>query len=452
MKKITLRQIANACSGEYVGDEKVFDTHICGIAIDNRKIEQDYLFIPIIGERFDGHSFIESSFENGAICSLTEQDIKDDNNYIKVESTFQALKDIAEFYRSLFDVKVIGITGSVGKTTAKEFIYSVLSQKYNVLKSEKNFNNEIGVPLTLFQLRDEHDFAVVEMGMNHFGEISRLSKTAHPDICIITNIAYTHVGHLGSREGIFKAKCEIFDYAKENCKTYLNGDDDLLLTLKNKIKNITFFGFEKYNDVTVENIKALGLKGSKGLIKYRDDRVSVCIEKPGVHLLYSAMLAVAVGIDMGLSSNQIEKGINEFEPADNRMEAIRTKKLTILNDVYNASPKSVRAAIDVLKNCDGRKVCILGDMLELGEYSEKLHFEVGKYAEEKGIDVIVSAGEFAKNTIAGADKKERGLYCFDTQDEMINNLKSIIKEGDTILVKASRGMKFERTVEQLKIL
>ncbi len=452
MKQMTLQQITKACNGEFIGDNDRINATIDGIAIDNRMIQQGYLFIPIIGEVHDGHKFIQSSFENGAICCLTEQEINDDNNYIKVESTFQALKDIAEYYRSLFDVIIIGVTGSVGKTTTKEMIASVLSQKYNVHKSEKNFNNEIGVPLTLFGLKEEHDFAIIEMGMNHFHEISRLSKTTRPDICVIVNIDYTHVGHLGSREGVFKAKTEIFDYAKEDCIAYLNGDDDMLYSLKDNELNTIFFGFEKHNDIVVQNIVPLGLEGTECTILFDSKLIEIHINKPGKHLLYAVMVASAIGNKFELNDDEIRKGIADFQPVDKRMDTITTSTMTILNDVYNASPVSVRAAIDVLCYAEGRKVCILGDMLELGSYGPSLHYDIGCYSAEKEIDIILCAGQLSKNIIEGAKEQGANALWFETQEEMIKHLDKYIQHEDTVLVKASRGMHFEKTVEELREL
>lgn len=450
MKKLTIKEIVSACNGEFMGDSSLLDHEIVGITNDSRKVKQDFLYVPIKGERFDGHDFIKSSYDNGAICVLSENILDKGISYIKVDDSFQAFKDIAEYYRGLFDVKVIAITGSVGKTTTKEMIYSVLSQKYNVLKTQGNFNNEIGLPLTLFNLEEEHDIAVVEMGMNDFGEISRLSKIARPDMCVITNIGYSHVGHLKSREGVFKAKTEIFDFLKADGIAYLNGDDDMLYTLKEKRENSVFYGFDRHNDVISDDIKIHGYNGTDCRVVLPNDSVDIHIDMPGRHLIYAAMVAAVIGHDLGVDNHQIREGVKSFSPVSKRMDIIETGEITIINDVYNASPESVRAAIDVLCYSDTRKVCILGDMFELGDYAPKLHREVGEYAAKKGIDLVICAGEMAEFISKGCIENGGTSVWFEDQKSMILKLPELIKDGDAILVKASRGMAFEKTVEALK--
>lgn len=449
MKKLTIKKIVSACNGEFMGDSSLLNHEIVGITNDSRKVEKDFLYVPIKGERFDGHDFIKSSYDNGAICVLSENKLDDNKCYIKVDDSFQAFKDIAEYYRGLFDVKVIAITGSVGKTTTKEMIYSVLSQKYNVLKTQGNFNNEIGLPLTLFNLEEEHDIAVVEMGMNDFGEISRLSKIARPDMCVITNIGYSHVGHLKSREGIFKAKSEIFDYQKSGGTAYLNGDDDMLYSLKEKRDNIVYFGFDEQNNVNCDITKQ-GYDGTDFKLSLVDEKVDVHINKPGRYLVYAAMVAATIGHDLGVDDAGIKAGIKEFAPVAKRMDIIEIGDIAIINDVYNASPESVKSAIDILCYSDGRKVCILGDMFELGDYAPKLHHEVGEYAAKKGIDLVICAGGMAEFISKGCIQNGGTSVWFEDQQCMITGLPELIKDGDAILVKASRGMAFEKTVEALK--
>ncbi len=449
MKKLTIKEIADACGGKFVGEQEILHSAVSGIETDSRNLKAGNLFIPIVGDIYDGHDFIEKAFENGAICTLSEKQVLD-KPYLKVESTFQALKDIAEYYRSLFDVKVVAVTGSVGKTTTKEMIYSVLSQKYEVLKSQKNYNNEIGVPHTLFELEESHEVAVIEMGMNHFGEISRLSKTARPDICVITNIGHSHVGYLESREGIFRAKTEIFDFMKENGVAFLNGDDDLLYTLKSGEFDTSFYGFKEHNDILAKSFEAVGFESSNCVLKTMNESTEIEILSPGRHMVYAAAAAYAVGRYLGLTNLEIKKGIKEFKAVGNRMEIIKTDSLTILNDVYNASPESVKAAVDVLCIAKGRKVCILGDMFELGESAKELHEEVGEYAASKDVDVLVCAGNLSKNIAEGAKQNKAKVYWFETQADMIEKISNIINDCDTVLVKASRGMHFEETVEVLE--
>lgn len=449
MKKMTIKEIAGACGGKFFGDDKLLGFSVDDIGTDTRKMKPGCLFIPIKGENFDGHDYIDEAFKEGASVTLSENDVAG-RPYIKVKSTFQALKDIAEYYRSLFDIKVIAVTGSVGKTTTKEMIYSVLAQKYNVLKSEKNYNNEIGVPLTLFNLTDGHETAVIEMGMNHFGEISRLSKAARPDVCVITNIGHSHIEFLGSREGILKAKAEIFDYMNAGGTAVLNGDDDMLQKTKEHGFKTVFYGFGKGCEVNIAGFENLDFESSKADIYYKGGLTELKIPAPGRHMAYAAGAAYAVGKMFGIDDESIERGIKSFEPVGMRMEVIETGRITVLNDAYNASPESVKAAAEVLITAYGRKVCVLGDMFELGGKAPELHRSVGEYIAACGADVLLCAGGLSKHTAEGAS--EAGIYAkwFETRDEMVEKLNDYIKEGDTVLVKASRGMHFEDVVEALK--
>jgi UDP-N-acetylmuramoyl-tripeptide--D-alanyl-D-alanine ligase len=454
MKRVTLREITNICAGHFFGNDELLETPIKGITIDSRTAQEGFLFIPIKGERFDGHDFIESVFEKKAICCLSEQKLVSDKySYILVDSCFQAFKDIAEYYRTLFDVKVVAITGSVGKTTTKEMIASVLSQKYNVLKSQGNFNNEFGLPLTIFNLNEKHEIAVLEMGMNNFGEISRLSKIARPDICVITNIGVAHIENLKSREGIFQAKAEIFDYMKKDAKTVLNGDDDMLITLKESTLEPIFYGLSEVNDTYAENVVNLGLDGTDLDISLGNSKFAVHISSPGEHMIYNALAAATVGSILGLCNDEIKRGIESYVSIDNRMNIKKINGITLINDVYNSSPASVKAAIEVLCYSTNRKVCILGDMFELGLNSATYHYEIGQYAAQKKVDTIICTGELAKYISDGAceNKISSEVVYFSSQDEMIDCLGGIIKEGDSVLVKASRGMHFEKTIEWLEV-
>lgn len=452
MKDFSIRQIIQACNGQYNGDPALLDQCVTNIVTDSRAITPGCLYIPIIGERFDGHHFIQSALDNGAICSLTENAIESAQNLIRVESTFQALKDIAAAYRMLFDIPVIAVTGSVGKTTTKSFIASVLSQKFNVHQSEKNFNNEIGVPLTLFKLEEQHQYAVVEMGMNNLGEISRLSKTAVPDICVITNIGYAHAGRLNGRDGIYQAKTEIFDYAKIPCTAYLNGDDDRLIDYRNEHATIHYFGLNKANEITATDIVPLGYQGTQCTLEIDDHSIPIHIRQPGQHLVYAALTAAAIGYTAGLSPSQIQQGIADLAPVSGRMNIMELDHITILDDVYNAGLASIKAAIDVLNYAPGRRVCILGDILELNEFAPTIHHQVGQYAGEQQVDLLLCAGEEAQHIASGASEYDIPIHYYPMQDQLIDALPQHIQAGDTILVKASRGMKFENIVKALEKL
>ena len=448
MEPMTLAEIAAACGGVLNNAENA-DTAVTSITIDSRKAVQGSLYIPVKGETHDGHTFISSAIENGATCTLSEHD--ELCCYIKVKSTFQALKDIAEYYRSKFDVTVIAITGSVGKTTAKDMIAAVLNEQLNVLKTEGNFNNEFGLPQMLFRLNRSHDAAVLEMGMNSFGEISRLSKTARPDIAVIINIGVSHIGRLGSRDGILKAKSEIFDYLKTDGKVYLFGGDDKLISLKNSRYNPIFFGEDMQNQAHVKEIMRADITGTELIAEYKGEVYNLNIPYPGSHLIPSALAGMAIAHDLGLNKKAIEAGVKAFSPSKMRMEIIDTGNIMILNDVYNACPESIMAGLGVLAYGEGRKIAILGDILELDDHAERIHYQAGKEAAKTDTDLIICCGPLSKTMYKGAKSVigDRALY-FETQDTMLAQLKTLIQTGDTVLVKASRGLAFEHTVAFLK--
>lgn len=462
MKGLSLRNIAAACNGTYIGNPSLLDTEISGVAIDSRKIRKGFLFVPIKGARVDGHDFIGQVMEHGALCTLSEHPLDGVSYpYIQVSSTTQALKEIAGFYRNQLDIKVIGITGSVGKTSTKEMIASVLSRKYHVLKTEGNYNNEIGLPLTIFRLTEEHEIAVLEMGIDHFGEMHRLARIAHPDICVITNIGYAHLENLGSREGILKAKTEIFDHLKPNACVVLNGDDDMLRTVTEvQGKRPVFFGIDSAAPVFVSQIEDRGLFGTHCLITLPatksspETSISADITIPGRHMVYNAMAGAYIGHFLGLSKEEIEAGIHALEPVSGRNHLIHTDVLSIIDDCYNANPASMKASLDVLASAKGRKVAVMGDMLELGTNEKELHYQTGEYAARKGIDLIICIGNLASEFYQGAHHAGYGntvLY-FSSKQDFLQELPVLLKKGDTILVKASNSMHFPEIVTALQDL
>ena len=463
MKNLSLRNIAKAVNGTLFGaDSATQEKEAAGVVIDSRKVEEDYLFIAVKGERVDGHDFIEDVFAKKALCVISEKKLdieKSDGNrpYILVESSLQALKCIAAFYRESLDIKIVGITGSVGKTSTKEFIASVLSQKFKVLKTEGNFNNEIGVPLTLLNIRDCHEIAVVEMGISDFGEMHRLSYMAKPDICVMTNIGLCHLENLGSRDGILKAKSEIFDFAVENCYAVLNKDDDKLSTIEeNKDRKIIFYGMTNGN-VYAENIKTDGIYGTESTICFtrsdgRIEKIEVSFGLPGRHMVYNAMAAIAVGSLFDMDSEDMKRGIETIKSVGGRLNIVETGKYTVIDDCYNANPVSMKSSIDVLDSADTRKVAVLGDMFELGTNEGKLHYEVGSYLGEKGIDAAFFVGALSENMYQGLKDRNQNMECYyyNTVEDLLMFLDLMVKEGDTILVKASHAMHFEKIVEELK--
>ncbi len=451
MKNMTLENIAKACNGIYVGDEDLKSKEITGVEKDSRLIEDGYLYLPFVGARVDGHDFIPQVFDKGALCTLSEKDLNNPKGpYIKVESVATALKDIAEFYRKQLSCKIIGITGSVGKTSTKEIIASVLEEKFKVLKTEGNYNNEIGEPLTILKIRDEHEVAVIEMGISDFEEMHRLAKVSRPDVCVITNIGTCHLENLGDRDGVFKAKTEMFDYASKDCFVVLNGDDDKLSNVKEVNGHApVFFGIDTDRDVMAIKYESLGIRGTKVKIKYFDKELDTVIPIPGYHMIYNAMAAVCIGSHFGMTLDEIDSGIRNLKAIGGRNNIFTTNGITVIDDCYNANPMSMKASINVLSQANGRKVAILGDMFELGENSKKLHKEVGQAAVGK-VDILVCIGNLSKDIAEAAIEGGCNTLYFPNKADFEENLSAYIKEGDTVLIKASNGMKFKTIVEKLK--
>lgn len=463
MRGMTLEAVTAAVGGEYIGPEEERKKEISSITIDSRKVEAGGLFVAIKGARVDGNTFIPGAYRDGALCCMsTERPEREEKPLILVKSCEQALKDMAEYYRLQSDIKVIGITGSVGKTTTKEMIASVISQKYDTLKTQGNFNNEIGLPLTVFRLREHHEVAVLEMGISDFGEMTRLAKVARPDICVITNIGQCHLENLGDRDGVLKAKTEIFSYLKPEGKAILNWNDDKLcrLTEDSRINDPVMFGIKNElgtPEVSARDIKSLGLAGSHCILSTPAGEIEVTVPAPGRHMISNALAAAAAGIQLGLSLEQIRKGIEAYEPVGGHGHILQTESLTIMDDCYNANPVSMKAGIDVLSEVDdSRTVAVLGDMFELGEKEQQMHYEVGKYAAQKGISVIISIGSLALNYERGAAEcTETGEYKgkhmhFNTLEEFLEKGMCEIQNGDAVLVKASHAMHFEKIVERLQ--
>lgn len=453
MKNMTLGNIAAACGGMYHGSVEAKDKTIADITTDSRKAGKDSLFVAIKGERVDAHRFIPAVFEQGALCVICEQAPEDAKGaYIQVESSLQAIKDIAEFYRKQLDIKVVGITGSVGKTSTKEMIASVLSEKYRVLKTLGNFNNELGLPLTVFRLRDEDEIAVLEMGISNFGEMHRLSKIARPDICVMTNIGQCHLEFLGDRDGILRAKSEIFDFINADGSIILNGDDDKLASI-GEIKGIQpiFFGIDSDRKIHAEQIRSLGLKGIACKICTGKGDFDVTIPIPGYHMVYNALAGTAVGLTMGMTMEEIKRGIEKLESLSGRFHIIETEDYTVVDDCYNANPVSMKASLKVLHDALDRKVAVLGDMGELGENEKQLHEEVGRVAAQQDIQLLICIGPLSAYMAKAAKEENPQLEVLqkDTLEEGLKLLPGYLKKGDTILVKASHFMHFEKIVEAL---
>lgn len=474
MKNMTLEHIAAVCDGTYIGSETDKKHEIKGAVIDSRLVEKDYLFIPVRGEKVDGHSFISSVFEKGALAVLSEEQLENPAGpYILVKSSLDAMKKLAADYRRSLDIKVVGITGSVGKTSTKEMIASVLAQKYNVLKTEGNLNNEIGLPLTIFKIREEHQVAVLEMGISEFGEMDRLATMAYPDICVITNIGLCHLENLITRDGILKAKTESFAHLTPDGIAVLNGDDDKLC--EKKIVNgkpAVFYGIEKEAKtaateegtktlaekvIYATDVEAVGLTGTKAVIHYPDkktgEEVTMEVEIPiaGEHNVYNALAAVSVARELGLNSEEMKRGIEAVQTIGGRSNLIHKNGVTIIDDCYNANPVSMKASIDVLSKAPGRKIAVLGDMGELGAEEKQLHRMVGEHFAGKGIDILYCAGTLSKEIAEAVQEcsSETKVHYYGEKAALIQDLLKEAKSGDTILVKASHFMEFPEIVKEL---
>lgn len=452
MKNLSLKNIAKACNGKLYNYDESDNVTVSDVVIDSRKVSKGCLFVPIKGARVDGHDFIPQVYKDGAMCVLSEYRMDIDKPYIQVVSTAQALMDIAAFYRQSLEIRVIGITGSVGKTSTKEMIASVLEEKFNVLKTEGNFNNEIGLPLTIFRLNEKHQVAVLEMGISHFGDMEKLAAIARPDVCVITNIGLCHLENLSNRNGVLKAKTEMFDYMSDNASIILNGDDDKLITI-NEYKGTKplFYGTDKKFNLYGENVTSLGLKGTFFTVNFMNGKsYEIYVRIPGKHMVYNSMAAAVVGEVLGMQPEEIKKGIEKIRAVKGRNNVIETKHYTIIDDCYNANPVSIKAAIDVLSDAHGRKVAVLGDMFELGSEEIQMHMEVGEYAAKKKIDLLICIGELSENTFKAAKDKgiSNALY-YKTKEEFLDEAGKILNKSDNILIKASHGMEFSKLVDFL---
>ncbi|MDE7389661.1 MAG: UDP-N-acetylmuramoyl-tripeptide--D-alanyl-D-alanine ligase [Lachnospiraceae bacterium] len=448
MKLLTLEDISKACCGEYIGDEKKKIIAIDNVVIDSRLVKKGSLFVAIKGEHTDGHKYINNAFAAGAVCAVSEEKVDTDKPYILVKSSEQAIKDIAEYYRGLFDnIEVIGISGSVGKTSTKEMIAAVLSQEYTVHKTQGNFNNELGVPLTLLAMPKDTDVAVVEMGISDFGEMTRLSKMVRPTVCVLTNIGCCHLENLKDRDGVLRAKTEMFNYKSSDALIFVNGDDDKLAS----VENVTaFYGIGTNNDFYAENINNSGSNSVECTLCFGDTKLDVTVPALGSYMVSNALAAAAVGKSFNMTDENIVKGIESYTTVGSRANLIDTGIIKIIDDCYNANPTSVKAAIDTLCNIDGRHVAVLGDMKELGEKERELHAEVGLFAAEKKVDVLITVGKLAK--LIGENAGNAEIHHFDTVEQANDEIDTILHKDDVVLVKASHSMHFEKIVDCLKKL
>ena len=447
MTGMTIEKALRACGGRYCGESEL-TKELGRVVIDSREIRPGDLFVAYKGEKVDGHDFISAALDKGAACCLAERVPEGESRGVIVVSDVQsALEDIAAAYRDTLSLPIVGITGSVGKTSAKEMISSVLSSRWKVCKTDKNLNNQIGVPMTLSRITPEDEIAVVEMGISGFGEMRRLARMVRPQIALYTLIGHAHLEFLHDLDGVLRAKTEMIEFLSEEGLVIMNGDDEKLRGYDCPRRRI-FFGLGKDCDVRAENIVSTGERTDCDIVS-GSRRFGVHIPAFGRHLVYAALEAAAVGMEMELSDEEIARGIASFAIVGRRGAVVRTEKITLLDDCYNSNAEALRSGIDSLLELPGRKVCILGDMLELGDTAWDAHFSSGAYAAEKGVARLLCCGEHAEAYCSGAGAIARR---FPDRAALIAALGEEIREGDCVLVKASRGAHFEEISEALKVL
>ena len=451
MKHLTIREAVQTCGGRYFGSDADLERRIETASSDSRVISAGTLFVAYRGARVDGHDFMADCLKKGAACCLSEREPLNESEMpcIVVDSTLRGVAAIAGAYRMNFDVPVVGITGSVGKTTAKEMIWAVLNRKFNTHKNRMNFNNEVSLPLMMLQMPEDVQAAVMEMGISDFGEMSRLAAMVRPNLVVITNIGDAHLEFLHDHAGVLKAKTEVFDFMDADGLAILNGDDESLKNYACPVKKITY-GRGEWNDFFAENVENLAGEGMRMTIRHHGSAFDVEIPAFGAHMVYAALAGAAAGWALGMSDEEIAAGIGDYETVGNRARLIHTGKLTILSDCYNANPNSTASAIDSLSSLPGRRVCILGDMLELGENSAKLHYQTGEKAAKSGVSLVLACGTLAKDIFEGARNGGAEAMHFGCKAELMERLDELLLEGDTVLVKASHSMAFEDFVEKLQ--
>lgn len=450
MLELNLQEIVKATKGALLKEADVKE--IKAVSTDTRKIEEGTMFIALKGENFNGNNYVLDAFNKGAKIAIVDEvkcdlnELKEDVALIKVQNTGRALMNLAKFYREKLGLKVVGITGSAGKTSTKDLVAAVLSDKYKVFKTKGNFNNEIGLPLMILELDSTYDVAILEMGMRGLGQIKELAEIASPDLGIITNIGISHIEILKTRENILKAKMEIATFFDKNNTLVVCGNDDFLGALPEAQYKIVKTGVGENFEIGAKNI-ALEELSSKFTVYDGEKEEEFSLDMPGEHNISNLMLGIAIAKELGVSFEEMKRGLKNIEATSMRLELIKKDGFSILNDCYNSSPVAVKSAIDVMKNIEGkRRIAVLGTMRELGHKSEEAHREIGKYAKENGIEKVLCFGDFSENIKEGYGE---GCTVYENKEELIKYLLNIICEGDIILVKASRSLKFEEITKAL---
>lgn len=452
MLKLSLDEIVKATKGKLLLNN---NKEVEYISTSSKDIKENTLFIPIKGEKYDGHAFLEDAYNNGCRIFLIDKNhefYKKDISLIEVNDTLLALGSLARFYLDKFNVDLIGVTGSVGKTSTRDIIYSVLNEKYKTLKNELNYNNEIGIPKTLFNLDYSYEKAVIEMGLDRKGDISYFKTIAPLKVAVISNIGLSHIANFENQEGIFHAKMEIAEHFNKENTLIVNGDDKFLKTLKDKKLpyNLLTYGFDEDNTIYCVSYEIVNGK-INFKVNFKNKVYDYTIPSIAKHNIYNAMSAILIGNLYNLTYEEIKKGLESVSFTEGRLTIINKKDITIINDCYNASLDSIKSALNVLSTFKTRKVAILGDVLETGSYEEEIHKNIGKSI-IGNTDILILVGDSIKYTYDEVIKNnfnKDNIYVFNTYEDVIKNIDSIIKKGDTILLKASHGIKLSNVVEYL---
>ena len=447
MFDITISEAAAICGGSVYGAGDP-EQEIKEVCIDSRSVTPGAIFAAYRGEKTDGHRYVPAAFARGAICALCEELPQGEEHgmILLVDSVQEAMEKLMAAFRSRLKIPLLGIVGSVGKTTAKEMVSSVLEQRFSLYKTEGNLNNLIGVPVSLSRIRKEHEFGVLEMGINHFGEMRRLGKMVRPDIVLFTNIGHAHLEFLGDLEGVRRAKTEVLESMSEDALLLLNGDDEMLTSLTCSQRKI-YYGLGENCAVRASRICRMQNDFMQCTISYEDRSFPVRIPGFGEHLVYAALEGAAAGFALGLTDGEIMRGIENYRPCGRRFACVDTGCFRLIDDCYNSNPDSLSSSLRSLALLPGRKVAILGDMLELGEHTDQMHRDMGALAKSLGIELLIAVGPLAKYM---AEAYGSGAAWFESKDALLSSVFDLVHEKDAVLVKASRGVMLEEVSEAIK--
>lgn len=446
MIELTLKEAILASGGTLVHGETIIggeNAVVSGITLDSRRVEPGCLFVGIKGERVDGHDYIGVAVEKGALAAISEKEVP--FPHIRVESSLAAMQGIAGYIREKSGVKVVAVVGSVGKTSTRQMLSCVLSQKFDILSTEGNFNNEFGVPQMLFRLEPHHELAVLELGISHFGEMERLGRVARPNYAVYTNIGNMHLENLIDRDGVLRAKTELVPFIKPGGMLFMNGADDKLLGFRSDVLTV-YFGVEECYRVHAEDVEQFGLERTEFTLVYRSETVRISMPAVGEHMVQNAVAAATVACELGLTAEQVKRGIESYSPVGHRGRVEKLCGFTLVDDCYNAGPDSMRASISALRG--KRRVALLGDMLELGEKTCELHESLGEFC-AANLEALFTVGELGGHIAGGAEKAGMKNVFRTTREAAADELRAFLEPDDVLLVKASRGMHLEDVVEKI---